>query len=534
VGHRRGPGALKEWRRPGDPRAQITVEHLLRMSSGLYAEGGGSPQANIYYQGGTVAELAATNILHTLPGTRFLYNPPDTMLLVRAVRQAVDNEARFLSYPYQELYWKIGMTRTITTSDWNGDFLMSGQTYSTARDFARFGLFYLADGVWKGERILPEGWAKYVATPGPVQPAPGLPGYGAQFWLYGGREGLPADTYGPSGGLGQYAMIIPSQDMVVVRRGVDARAGFQIEKFTADVIAALAPRPAQAGSCDRTCLTRFVEQYLTALQARDASKLPVSANVKFTENTVELKLGEGLWKTITSVEPYRLIAADPVSGQAAYFGVIKENGKVNVMGLRLKVVDGRISEIETGLSRNNPFLEPANLRTPRKGLLESVPQAERSSREQMIAIANGYFDGIEKRSDKGVAFADECTRVENGVLTAASRIPPGMKPRLDGEVISCAMQFRLGATYTDVIAPRRYEVIDEERGLVMGVFAFNLSGTTNSTRQSDGTTREAAEWARFPSTGPLMEIFKIKNGKIHEIEAVMMPMLPYKSSTGWR
>ena len=236
------PGALQEWRRPGDPRGQITVEHLLHMSSGLYAEGGGSPQSNIYFQGGTVADLAATNILHTLPGTRFLYNPPDTMLLVRAVRQAVNDDRRFFRYPYEELYWKIGMTRTVTTGDWNGDFLMSGQTYSTARDFARFGLFYLADGVWNGERLLPEGWTKYVATPGPVQPAEDIPRYGAQFWLYGGRAGLPADTYGPSGGLGQYAMIIPSRDMVVVRRGLDERIGFQIEKFTADVIAALTPR----------------------------------------------------------------------------------------------------------------------------------------------------------------------------------------------------------------------------------------------------------------------------------------------------
>ena len=236
------PGALKEWRRPGDPRGQITVEHLLHMSSGLYAEGGGSPQSNIYYQGGSVAELAVTNILHTLPGTRFLYNPPDTMLLTRAVRQAIDNDERFLSYPYQEMYWKIGMTRTVTTSDWNGDFLMSGQTYSTARDFARFGLLYLADGIWSGERILPEGWAHYVATPSPVQPPEDGPRYGAQFWLYGGRDGLPADTYSPSGGLGQYAMIIPSQNMVVVRRGIDERPGFQTETFTADVVAALASR----------------------------------------------------------------------------------------------------------------------------------------------------------------------------------------------------------------------------------------------------------------------------------------------------
>jgi hypothetical protein len=291
--------------------------------------------------------------------------------------------------------------------------------------------------------------------------------------------------------------------------------------------------PVQAATCDRACLTRFVEQYLTALQERDPSNLPVAANVKFTENTVQLDLGEGLWKTITSVEPYKLIAADPASGQAAYFGVIKENGKVNVMGMRIKVADNRITEIETGLSRNNPFIEPDNLRTPRKGLLESVPPAERSSREQMIAIADGYFNGIEKRTDKGVAFSDECTRVENGVLTAASQAPPGMKPRSDGELVSCATQFRLAATYTDLIAPRRYEVIDEERGLVMGVFAFNLTGTRTSIKLSDGTTRKASEWALFPSTGPLMEIFKIKNGKLHEIEAVMMPMLPYKSSTGW-
>jgi CubicO group peptidase (beta-lactamase class C family) len=234
------PGALKEWRRPGDPRGQITVEHMLHMSSGLYGEGGGSPQSDIYYQGASVADRAVTNHLDSLPGTRFLYNPPDTMLLMRAVRQAVNNDQRFRSYPFEELFWKIGMTRTITSSDWNGDFLMSGQTYSTARDFARFGLFYMADGVWNGERILPEGWAKYVATPGPVQPPGTGARYGGQFWLYGGQSGLPADAYSPNGGQGQYAMIVPSRNVVVVRRGIDEASGFKIDKFSADVLAALA------------------------------------------------------------------------------------------------------------------------------------------------------------------------------------------------------------------------------------------------------------------------------------------------------
>lgn len=231
--------ALREWRGAGDPRRAITVENLLHMASGLYGEGGGSPQMAIYFQGGTVAGLAANNVLQTLPGKRFFYNPPDTMLAMRAVRQAIGNDRQFLLFPYQQLYWKIGMTRTVSLSDWNGDFLMSGQTYSTARDFARFGMLYLADGVWNGERILPQGWARYVATPAPAQPAGNGPGYGAQFWLYGGREGLPADAFGASGGQGNWAIIVPSRSMVVVRRGIDGSAGFRIEKFTADVIAAL-------------------------------------------------------------------------------------------------------------------------------------------------------------------------------------------------------------------------------------------------------------------------------------------------------
>jgi CubicO group peptidase (beta-lactamase class C family) len=237
----RRPGALEEWRKAGDPRGQITVEHLLHMSSGLYGEGGGSPQADIYYQGATVEGRAVNNHLDSLPGTRFLYNPPDTMLLMRAVRQAVGDDEKFLLFPFEELFWKVGMTRTVTSSDWNGDFLMSGQTYSTARDFARFGLLYLADGVWNGERVLPEGWANYVATPGSVQPPGNGPRYGAQFWLYGGQAGLPPDAYSPNGGQGQYAMIIPSRNAVVVRRGIDEASGFEIAKFAADVLRALAP-----------------------------------------------------------------------------------------------------------------------------------------------------------------------------------------------------------------------------------------------------------------------------------------------------
>jgi CubicO group peptidase (beta-lactamase class C family) len=234
----RDRAAIAAWRNPGDPRGAITYEHLLRMSSGLYTQGRGSPLQKIYAQGGTVADLAATNFLDTMPGGTFVYSPPDTMLAMRALREAMKDDKRYFAFPYREFFWRIGMTRTTTNTDWNGDFLMSGQTWSTARDFARFGLLYMNDGVWLGKRILPEGWVRYVTTKGPAQPAR-APFYGAQFWLHGGMAGLPGDAFTPSGGQGHYAMVIPSRKVVIVRRGFDSGAGFDIDRFSADVLKAI-------------------------------------------------------------------------------------------------------------------------------------------------------------------------------------------------------------------------------------------------------------------------------------------------------
>lgn len=236
------PAPLSEWSRPGDPRGNITLENLLHMGSGLYTEGAGNPQADLYQAGAAAAEVSALNMVDAQPGKRFVYAGSDTILAVRALRQAVNDDAAFLTFPQRELLWKLGMTRTIMETDWNNDFLASGQCWSTARDFARFGIFYLNDGIWNGERLLPVGWSKYVSTPAPAQPAArasGGPAYGAQFWIYGGIDGLAADAYSPAGALGQYAMIVPSKGVVVVRRGLDRGTGFRIAKFSADVIAAL-------------------------------------------------------------------------------------------------------------------------------------------------------------------------------------------------------------------------------------------------------------------------------------------------------
>lgn len=132
------------------------------------------------------------------------------------------------------------MTHTTPETDWNGDFVMSSQVWTTARDLARLGLLYLNDGLWDGERILAEGWTEYVATPAPAQPDRDY-GYGAQWWLAGGVSGLPADAYMARGNRGQYVTVIPSENLVIVRRGYDGRPGeyFDPAAFSADVVEAL-------------------------------------------------------------------------------------------------------------------------------------------------------------------------------------------------------------------------------------------------------------------------------------------------------
>jgi CubicO group peptidase (beta-lactamase class C family) len=239
--HRKAP--LKAWQTPGDPRGEITLDHLLHMASGLYTEAGRDPLFETYDSGAPPSEISMLNVLESRPGSRYVYAGADTIMASRAVREALDDDAQWISFPYREFLWKLGMTRTVIEADWRGDFLISGQCWSTARDFGRFGLLYLADGVWNGDRVLPEGWSKYVSTLAPAQPESyfsGGPGYGAQFWIHGGREGLPELAYAAYGAGGQYAMIIPSANLVVVRRGFDVASDFDIAKFSADLMKALA------------------------------------------------------------------------------------------------------------------------------------------------------------------------------------------------------------------------------------------------------------------------------------------------------
>lgn len=172
---------------------------------------------------------------------------------------------------------------------------------------------------------------------------------------------------------------------------------------------------------------RLVDRYLAALVKHDPAGLPLASAVKYTENTATIPLGDGLWVGASEgPTTFKIYAADPTAGQAGFFGVIKEFGKPVILALRLKVENGRITEIEHVVARElrGPWM--ANLVTPRPGLLQSVAPPERVSRQEMLRIAESYFDSIEQTNGNIAPFADDCERHEKGVQTTTNKRPqPG-------------------------------------------------------------------------------------------------------------
>lgn len=238
-----GPAPVPAWQTPGDPRAAITWHNLLHMGSGLWSPFAGNRTDAIYFGGQAVTDSISGLPLDTAPGTRWRYANNDTLIAARALRSVLGDGDRALAFPFTDLLWQIGMTRTTPETDWQGNFIFSSQVWTTARDLGRLGILYLNDGVWQGERILPEGWSEYVSTPAPAQPTGrGGIGYGAQFWLFGPEQGLPVGTYAAMGNRGQYVMIVPERNIVIVRRGFDAVGDgerFDIARFSRDVLAVI-------------------------------------------------------------------------------------------------------------------------------------------------------------------------------------------------------------------------------------------------------------------------------------------------------
>lgn len=284
-------------------------------------------------------------------------------------------------------------------------------------------------------------------------------------------------------------------------------------------------------SCDRECLLGYVETYLDGLEARDASRVPFSADVMFTENNVVMPIGEGLWKTINDVSEAGTEAADVQTGNAAWFGIVEEHGRPAYFGVRLKVDDERISEVETIVVRNSgmpmPFGDTDTI-VHDPAFSEVLPEEQRRPRERLIAVADGYFSTVELNDGQLFTHFDEedCGRLENGVLTtSAAEGTSGMVAQ------GCTEQLELGIYRINKrIRERRYPIVDTERGVVVATGFFDHANTFDRYDLTDG--REMETLLKWPNSITLLEAFRVRDGKIHRIEAIFT-YVPYFKHSPW-
>ena len=266
------------------------------------------------------------------------------------------------------------------------------------------------------------------------------------------------------------------------------------------------------GACDRGCLKGALDLYLDALVRHDSSKLTTSPSLKLTENGRQASLGGGLWKSATAIT-YRLDAIDPSTGQVATEAVVREGADLANLMVRLKVDDRRrISEIETIICRKGQqdLFGPDRLTTTPPVYAARVPETERSTREQMAAMADAYFTAVQTEGTadfRPAPLAAAANRFENGIQT--TNVPVFGLP-----AASAAEQLERGFFKGLTLVHRRFPVIDEDRGIALGIVVMQIP------QQS------------APQGILLSEMFKISGGKIQQIQAVMVNH-PNDGPTGW-
>jgi hypothetical protein len=319
--------------------------------------------------------------------------------------------------------------------------------------------------------------------------------------------------------------------------------------IAASYVSAAAPNAPAAGgvaaACDRPCMTSLVDRYLDALVRHDATGLPLNRDIRFTENTARLKVGgEGLWVAASELPTgFRIYAVDVGAGQVGFYGVMKERNKPLIIALRLKVVNGQITEIEHVLARNLRADAVANLAIPRPEFVTALPAARRLPRQQMVNIADSYFEAIEHANGKLAPFADDCVRRENGGQTTHNAKPVpwpvslGSKAADDAMAyigtLSCSDQFDTHVMdFITRLWPRRHEIVDEENGLVFSFPMFQHRGGNGSIRIHNVPGVESLPLGGSASNLQAGEIFRIDGGRITAVEA-MGASLPYGTKSGW-
>lgn len=275
---------------------------------------------------------------------------------------------------------------------------------------------------------------------------------------------------------------------------------------------------------DRAGLVDLMEQYMDAVAKHDASGLPLSEKVKLVENTKVIPIGEGLWKNATgSFTNFKVFAADPISGQVGVIGIIEVNNDPTIIGARLKVEDSEITEIDHMIIPKYGDSLNVNFSAIRPGLITPVDPSERIAHDEMLRIANSYYEAIVNDNGDLCPFAEESQRRENGGVSAGARTPDEW---YDDDFttfrkMKCGEQLSTGVmSYITDINRRRFIAVDEEMGLVFAYSIFVHDGEPKVMKITGvpGVTERVNNYGPFDL--PAAHIFKIKGGKVYEIEAI--------------
>lgn len=279
--------------------------------------------------------------------------------------------------------------------------------------------------------------------------------------------------------------------------------------------------------CDRDCLIGIARRYVDALAHRDPTRAPISRHIRFTENDVEMPLGnDGLWGTVNAVRDGALEVADTETGNVAWFGIVEEHGNPAYLAARIKVRDREIIEVETVVNRlpdmPKPFGNPDEV-VHDPAFAEVLPPEQRRSRARLVAVTDGYFSTVELNDgDVFTQFHPECGRLENGILTTGGAAGPSNAGSI---AQGCEPQLRLGIYRINKrIRERRYPIVDVERGVVVASGFFDHANEFDHYTLTDG--REMQTVLKFPNSITLLEAFKIRDGKIYRVEAVFT-YVPY-------
>jgi len=310
--------------------------------------------------------------------------------------------------------------------------------------------------------------------------------------------------------------------------------------------ASLVSLKVNAQDCNRACLEDWVDRYLDAVVDNDPSAVPMTRDVRFTENGVQLEVGDGLWNSMKSKGSYRLFVTDVPAQQVTLLTTVAEDDRLPsgsvlaLMGLRLRIEDDRITEIEQVVVRdeNAAGRVEARLR-PHPMYLETIPRSRRMSRNDMLETANKYFTGMQQNDGRGdYPFTDDCNRLENGGQSTNAPTPAG-ETRPDPATAtgysgqwSCLEQFESGLLhFVNRIRDRRFVAVDEERGLVFSFVFFDHSAGESRTFETPNGRTVTAGPAQ-PWTWSIAELFKVEDDQIRQIEAILY-QVPYGMNSGW-